>query len=341
MPPALLTLSRLTIAGILAVLLSVASGSDLGGVYRAEAQAIVAKLQGKRIVLVKDAFLNPAQQLTMLGWKLAQEFKTDLVNEGEKRQDTVIDRALGERLTLEEFRVRVKTMPAESVLARFEANYAIVGRYELHDSTLQFTTSAFRVPGAEVVAEKRMSVQLTGGYAAYLESLNREPAPDFTPPVLEFLFDQGRWTGAARSVEVVHLPDEMRNPGLLFAGDSFRIDVALNRDSCWLYVFGYDSTNRKVTVYFPNQCQPESRVTSRLVQIPPPGIRACLAVEPAGDNWVKAIACSEPVSCDFWIDSYVDETDPRILAFVRALQRKSSEGLQWDSRLLRFAIVRR
>ena len=327
----------------LVLVLLAAGGSPLDGVCGAAAKEIAARIPaGKRVVVVKDAFLNESGVLTRLGWGLGQDLTTDLVNAGRKRKLKVVDRALGDRLTVEEFRFRVQRMSAESLLARFQADYAVVGRYEWLGNALVLTATAIGIPGAEIAAAKRSQANCTGDWLAQFRGEDSLPAPEFTPTILELLFDDGNWPGAVTSLDIVHLPDSVRNPGFVFVGDSVRLEVELGRVPCNLYVLSYDSTNHLVSLMQPNTLQPESRVLERRVMIPPAELGAIPARAPAGENWLKAIAANAPIGCDFCMDTVVSENDPRILAFLQTLRRKQeSEGLLWGSQLRRLTIVGR
>jgi hypothetical protein len=327
----------------LVFVLLAAAGSPLDGICAAAAKDIAARVPaGKRVVVVKDAFLNESGVLTRLGWGLGQDLTTDLVNAGRKKKLVVVDRALGDRFTVEEFQYRVQRMSAESLLARFQADYAVVGRYEWRDNALVLTATAISIPGAEIAARKRSQANCTGNWLTQFRSEDSLPAPEFTPTILELLFDDGNWPGAVASLDIVHLPDSARNPGFVFVGDSVRLDVGLGRVPSHLYVLSYDSTNHLVSLLQPNKLQPESRVSERRVLIPSAELGAIPAIAPAGENWLKAIAANTSIGCDFCMDAPVPENDPRILAFLQTLRRKQeSEGLLWGSQLRRLTIVER
>lgn len=94
---------------------------------------------GKRVVVMNFASDDPTEnKTTSFDSYLARYFTTFLI-EGSTGRFLVIDRAKGESLFVEDMKYEIRRRTAEEILAEFQCDYYITGRYILRYQKLEFT----------------------------------------------------------------------------------------------------------------------------------------------------------------------------------------------------------
>jgi len=263
----------------------------LDGEFARMARAVVDGLPARTKVVVLNFTSFRSQDVSQLGVYLAKRFGTILASQGRGRI-TVIDRPLGSSAFLEEMKYTVDRPDPREVLKRFKADCAVVASYDLRDAdrTLQLVElKALPTTGADV--KVAVDCRANDDYETWRD-YSQELLPNMSETLRGFFVENGELAALGAPKMFQKDGPEIPANGSVRVGDYFKFSVQVKIPS-YVYVLGWDQTNRIVTVLFPEPGQPANVGTGSFTF--PTGQYYALARPPAGSNVVKVIATTTDI----------------------------------------------
>jgi hypothetical protein len=255
------------------------------------AKAVADGLPAGTKVVVLNFSPFRSQDVSQLGVYLAKRFGTILARQGQGRI-TVIDRPLGSNAFLEEMNYTVDRPDPREVLKRFEAGCAVVATYDLRDNdrTLQLVElKALPTSGADV--RVAVDCRANDDYETWRD-FSQELLPNMSETLRGFFVENGELAALGAPRMFRKDGPEIPANGSVRVGETHKFSV-LVKQPCYVYVLGWDQTNRIVTVLFPEPNQPANVGVGSFTF--PTGRNYAVAKPPAGSNVVKVIATTADI----------------------------------------------
>ncbi|MCX6841638.1 MAG: hypothetical protein NTX53_05085 [candidate division WOR-3 bacterium] len=247
---------------------------------------------GSRVVVANFGRLG-TDRTSALGTYLGRRFSIALHSVAAGRI-TVIDRSAGEEVAIEEMRFAVDRIDPRELLKRFEADYAVVGTYELREGECALELVELKaIPKFDAEVAFGKSCLVEGGPSEYgfWQDMEHRKMPVVGRKMVELVNAQGT-LGALRSARLTTLDGRVIPAnGKVEVGAELKVQVEVAKE-CHLYVLGWDSDNGFLTVLSPKEG--ENSLTGAGMFEYPRGTFA-RADLPAGYNWLKVVATTKEI----------------------------------------------
>ena len=254
------------------------------------AKAVADGLPAGTKVVVLNFSPFRSQDVSQLGVYLAKRFGTILARQGQGRI-TVIDRPLGSNAFLEEMNYTVDRPDPREVLKRFKADCAVVATYDLRvaDRALQLVElKALPTDGADV--KVAVDCRVNDDYETWTD-YSQQLLPNMSDALRGFLVENGELAALGAPRMFQKDGPEIPANGNVRLGNYFKFSVQVT-SPCYVYVLGWDQTNRYVTVLFPEHNQPANVGVGSFTF---PTTKYAFASPPTGSNVVKVIATNSDI----------------------------------------------
>jgi len=264
-------------------------GDVTDNALRASAAEAVRQLPAGKVVVVANC-TRAGGPGTQLGMELSKRFSIVLFQESRRAggRIKVIDRRAGAQALGEEMRYVVDRMNPKELLDRFQADYAVVGEYELDRSVscVRLDLRAVETMGATLEFVGCCNFGLGDEQFYEFEQKDKLPLSTASDSMTAFFVAEGEWDAVEITGLETRAGDRIPANGRVKVNAYYRPLVRV-KEECNLYALGWDQTNGYLSVLYPGKGE-----TARFGKgdFPVPGASWIQAIPPPGANLIKVIA---------------------------------------------------
>jgi len=257
------------------------------------ARQVKARLPDTVSVVVFNFTPQTTSQTTQLGVYLAKKFSNALFRAGVR----VRSRELGRVAVEEEMKYTVDRPDARELLKHFQADYAVMATYGLRDGDCALElveVAAVPTTGSELDWAGGCLVKAEPGEFEHWAGLESRILPNMSRKLKGFLTEDGSWDVLESPRMVTKDGAQIPSNGEVVVGTFHKFWVKV-KQSCHLYVLGWDQTNSIMTVLFPDPARGENSFTGVGDFCIPSGNVYAHAIPPAGYNGVRFVATKSDI----------------------------------------------
>ncbi len=309
----------------------------------------------KRVVVLNftNDNLDTNTNERLLGIYLARLFTSFLSEAGNRCGVSVINREIGEKVTLLERKYR-KPFPTATeseslfaMLAQFEADYYISSTYRLSENELEIIELvALTSKGGKELYRVKGKIMIPIEDYQKLKEMEDVIVPwqQIDPKLLTFLIQNGNWHNPI-NIEVRDFYTKERIESELYLNQYIKLIIDLDSVPAYLYVIGWDQELKRLSFLYPNEYDKTNPVIRRRITIPSSDkealpIQGPLKNKEIGDyNWIKVFVSKEPIKSFPVIDGFIPETDARLKNISDELDGLGLEN--WSSKMIDFWVKER